>query len=46
MGRNGEDAALAVYVRRGYRLITRNWRCRLGELDLVLARGDRSSSAR
>jgi putative endonuclease len=39
-GRDGEDAALAAYTGRGYRLITRNWRCRIGELDLVLVRGD------
>ena len=39
-GRAGEDAALAAYTRRGYRLIARNWRCRIGELDLVLARAD------
>ena len=39
-GRAGEDAALAAYTRRGYRLIARNWRCRIGELDLVLVRGD------
>lgn len=38
-GRRGEDAAAALYVRRGYRVIARNWRCRLGELDLVAARG-------
>ena len=38
-GRMGEDAAELVYVRRGYRVIARNWRCRIGELDLVLARG-------
>lgn len=36
----GEDAAWAVYRGRGFRLLARNWRCRLGELDLVLARGD------
>jgi putative endonuclease len=36
----GEDAAVAVYVRRGYRVMARNWRCKLGELDLVLVRGD------
>jgi putative endonuclease len=36
----GEDAALAVYTRRGFRLVARNWRCRLGELDLVIARGE------
>ena len=23
----------------GYRVLARNWRCRLGEIDLVLARG-------
>ena len=39
-GGAGEDAALAVYVRRGYRLVARNWRCRLGELDLVVVRRD------
>ena len=39
-GGAGEDAALGVYLHRGYQLVARNWRCRLGELDLVLARGD------
>lgn len=36
----GERAALRAYRRRGYRLVARNWRCALGELDLVLERGD------
>jgi putative endonuclease len=39
-GRIGQDAAERVYVGRGYRVLARNWRCRLGELDLVLARAD------
>jgi putative endonuclease len=39
-GGAGEDAALGVYLHRGYQLVARNWRCRLGELDLVLVRGD------
>jgi putative endonuclease len=39
IGRRGEDAALDRYVRAGYRLVARNWRCRLGEIDLVVARG-------
>lgn len=39
LGRAGEDAALGVYRRAGFRLLSRNWRCRAGELDLVLARG-------
>lgn len=38
LGRAGEEAAWQAYRRRGYRLLARNWRCPLGELDLVLAR--------
>jgi putative endonuclease len=38
LGARGELAALAHYRRAGYRLVAKNWRCRLGELDLVLAR--------
>lgn len=40
VGRIGEDAALDAYRRRGYDVVARNWRCRLGELDLVLSRGE------
>ena len=39
-GAAGERATLEAYRRRGYRLVARNWRCPIGELDLVLARGD------
>jgi putative endonuclease len=39
-GRSGEEAALRAYERGGYALLARNWRCELGELDLVLRRGD------
>lgn len=35
--RIGERAAWEAYRRRGYRLLARNWRCPLGELDLVVA---------
>jgi putative endonuclease len=38
LGRAGEEAALSWYRERGYSLVARNWRCALGELDLVLAR--------
>jgi putative endonuclease len=38
-GRAGEDLAAAWYVRHGYRVLARNWRCPLGELDLVAGRG-------
>ena len=37
--REGEEAAWRVYRERGYRLLARNWRCPVGELDLVLSRG-------
>ena len=39
LGRLGEDAALQRYRRAGYRAVARNWRCRIGEIDLILARG-------
>jgi putative endonuclease len=39
-GRTGEAAAETGYVRRGFRVVARNWRCAIGELDLVLLRGD------
>ncbi len=40
MWRAGEEAAWTVYRGGGFRLLARNWRCRVGELDLVLARDD------
>ena len=39
IGRAGEVAALEHYRRAGYRVVARNWRCRLGEIDLVVAKG-------
>ena len=39
LGTAGEEAALAAYRERGYDLVARNWRCPIGEIDLVLRRG-------
>lgn len=39
-GRAGEDAALALYLGKGFRPVARNWRCRLGEIDLIVERGE------
>lgn len=39
LGIAGEDAAAAWYEAAGYEVVGRNWRCPLGELDLVLRRG-------
>ena len=36
-GRLGEEAVVSIYDGGGYRVVARNWRCRLGELDLVVA---------
>jgi putative endonuclease len=40
LGANGEDAVAALYRSRGFTVLARNWRCRLGELDVVAGRGD------
>jgi len=36
----GERAAADAYLSCGYRVLARNWRCKFGELDLVLIRDD------
>jgi putative endonuclease len=38
-GQAGEAAVAAWYLGRGYEILARNWRCRDGELDLVVAQG-------
>ena len=40
LGIEGEDATARLYEEHGYLVLARNWRCRIGELDLVLARDD------
>jgi putative endonuclease len=39
LGRAGEDAASAFYVRNGFTIVERNWRCSGGEIDLILRHG-------
>ncbi len=34
-GRQGEEIAAAYLREKGYQIIERNWRCPVGELDLV-----------
>ena len=40
LGGQGEDLAAAYLGQQGYDIITRNWRVRAGELDIVARDGD------
>jgi putative endonuclease len=39
LGARGEALAARWYEARGYTVVDRNWRCREGEIDLVLVQG-------
>lgn len=39
LGASGEAAVASWYEDRGYEIVVRNWRCRDGELDLVVRDG-------
>ena len=39
LGIQGEDVAAAWYTKQGYEVVARNWRCREGELDLIVRNG-------
>jgi putative endonuclease len=38
LGARGEQLAADWYAAHGYDLVARNWRCREGEIDLIVAR--------
>lgn len=40
LGRAGEDRAAAYLTDDGYRILSRNWRCAHGEIDIVAVRGE------
>ncbi|MBU1565998.1 MAG: YraN family protein [Proteobacteria bacterium] len=35
LGKNGEDIAAEFLSKKGYTLLTRNYRCRYGEIDII-----------
>jgi len=38
LGRRGEELAVGELGRCGYRIVARNWRCQVGEVDVVALR--------
>jgi putative endonuclease len=40
LGRRGEALASRELRRRGYRILERRWRCRIGEIDIVAQDGE------
>lgn len=40
LGRRGEELAVAELTRRGHEIVTRNWRCQVGEVDIVSSSGE------
>lgn len=39
LGRWGEDAAAAYMKKNGYKIIGRNYSCRMGEIDIIAEKG-------
>ena len=40
VGQQGEQAARHFLEQRGYKFLAANWRCKLGEVDLIMQDGD------
>ncbi|WP_022899748.1 YraN family protein [Humibacter albus] len=38
LGRRGEELATRYLTAHGYRVLSRNWRCSLGEIDVIAER--------
>ena len=40
LGQQGEDSAVALLARHGLHPLARNYRCRMGEIDIITLDGD------
>lgn len=40
VGRRGEDTAADFFRTQGYEVVARNWKCRGGEIDLIVRKGN------
>lgn len=38
IGRRGEERAAAFLLAKGFQLLAKNWRCKAGEIDLIVER--------
>ncbi|MEJ3658771.1 YraN family protein [Actinomycetes bacterium KLBMP 9759] len=38
LGRQGEELAVRYLERQGFTVLSRNWRCRIGEIDVIATR--------
>ncbi|PIF02408.1 MAG: YraN family protein [Propionibacterium sp.] len=40
LGETGEDIAAQYLANQGYEILQRNWRCKIGEIDIIALDGD------
>ena len=40
LGQRGEELAVAELTRQDYEIVTHNWHCQAGEVDVVACRGE------
>lgn len=40
LGKSGESIAALFFEEKGYTVTHRNWRCKAGEIDLIVRKGD------
>ncbi len=40
LGKTGEDIAALFFTEKGYTVAHRNWRCKAGEIDLIVRKGE------
>ena len=38
LGKSGEDIAALFFKDKGYKIVERNWRCKMGEIDLIVSK--------
>lgn len=39
LGQSGENMAALFFEQKGYEIVERNWRCKVGEIDLIVRKG-------